>query len=153
MIIKDIGLSRRRRPGRGAQLTAAERAEVQQLALVDGLSQAEIARRVNRDRGTVASVLAAEDTQHMRTALEDAARSGARAILTRHAEQAAQDWVSASAVARQRGDHRPARDLLLHSGAIEPIKDGRQRGGPQIAIVIGTPEVPIRIAPADAHDD
>lgn len=54
-------------------------------------------------------------------------------------------WDKALDTAAQRGDHRPARDLLLHTGLIEPLADTSGQRGPQVAIIIGTPEQPIRV--------
>lgn len=57
-----------------------------------------------------------------------------------------EDWDAAARKAADKGDHRPAKDWLLHAKAIEPVEDtGRQ--GVNVAIVIGTPEQPIRIQP------
>lgn len=57
----------------------------------------------------------------------------------------AEDWVRASQEAAKKGDHRPAKDALLHAKAIESVGDGSARSG--ITIVIGTPERPIDIQP------
>ena len=57
----------------------------------------------------------------------------------------ADNWIRASEKAAEKGDHRPAKDALLHIRAIEPVNDGSQ--GTNIAIVIGTPDQPIRLQP------
>ena len=56
------------------------------------------------------------------------------------------NWLTASEKAAEKGDHRPAKDALLHARAIEPVVDGNNQGGARIAIIIGTPEQPIRVA-------
>lgn len=61
------------------------------------------------------------------------------------------DWMKASEKAAEKGDHRPAKDALLHAKAIEPVNDGSQ-GRTNIAIVIGTPEHPINISPPQVLD-
>lgn len=129
-------------PGRGSQLTPAERAEIQHLWLVEGLSRSEIARRVRRDRETVRNVLVAEDSRHLAEQLATDARDEVVLTLRRNASRAAQDWVEASAVAKSRGDHRPARDLLLHARAIDPIA-GERDAAPRVAVIIGMPGHPV----------
>lgn len=129
-------------PGRGSQLTPAERAEIQHLSLVEGLSRSEIARRVRRDRETVRNVLAADDTRHLAEQLATEARDEVLLTLRRNASRVAQDWIEASAVAKSRGDHRPARDLLLHARAIDPIASERD-SAPRVAVIIGMPGRPV----------
>lgn len=140
-------------PGRGSQLTPAERAEIQQLSLVEGLSRSEIARRTRRDRETVRNVLAAEDTKQFADRLASDARDEVVQLLRRTATRAAADWIEASAVAKTRGDHRPARDLLLHARVIEPVVN--QPVGSRVAIVIGMPGQPIceQIGTGEAGDE
>ena len=130
-------------PGRGSQLTPGERRQIQSMALVDGASMSEIARQTGRDRGTVANVLRAEDSLTFRDQLETEAREAAVQILRGTSEKAARAWGSAIGVAADRGDHRPAKDLLVAVGAISEQHDG-SRG---IQIIIGTPENPIRVEP------
>ena len=45
------------------------------------------------------------------------------------------DWRKASHKASDRGDHRPARDWLLHAGVLEPLPDTSKSSGTQIVIV------------------
>jgi transposase-like protein len=129
-------------PGRGSQLTPDERRQIQCFALVDGLSVSQIARETGRDRGTIANVLRAEDSHDFRSQLETEARDAAVQILRGNSEKAARAWGSAIGVAADKGDHRPARDLLVAVGAIQ-----EQNDAPRIAIIIGTPEHPIRVDP------
>ena len=142
-------------PGRGSQLTPAERSEIQHLALVDGLSQSEIARRVRRDRETVRNVVMAPDTKQLAHDLATEARDEVLLTLRRSATRVANDWIEASAVAKTRGDHRPARDLLLHARAIDPVETGSD-GGTRVAVIIGMPGRPIvmspDLAPIDADE-
>jgi len=49
-------------------------------------------------------------------------------------------------VAASKGDHRPAKDWLLHARSIEPVVEQGNQGA-RIAIIIGTPEHPIRVHP------
>ena len=139
-------MSAKHPPGRGSQLTPDERRQIQCLAFVDGLSISEIARQTGRDRGTLAGILKADDSQAFEKPLETEAKDAAVKILRGTAERAARSWGTAIGVAADKGDHRPAKDLLLHTGVIDPIPDGAV-SGTRIAIIIGTPEHPIRVSP------
>lgn len=125
-------------PGRGSQLTPDERREIQKLALVGGHSQSEIARRVHRDRGTVATVLTADDTKALAKDLASEQREAALEVLRRAVVPAARAWVTAATTAAERGDHRAAKDLLLHTEVIAPLAD---QPGTRVQIVIGMPGV------------
>lgn len=72
-------------------------------------------------------------------------------LLSTKALAAVEDWATASKKAADKGDHRAAKDLLLHTKAIEPVEDS-SRQGMNIAIVIGTPEQPIRMNPPQVVD-
>lgn len=48
-------------------------------------------------------------------------------------------WVAAVPLAAAKGDHRPAKDLLLHTRAIDPVQ---LQGQTQIAIIFAGAEVP-----------
>jgi len=56
-------------------------------------------------------------------------------------QQAARAWGVAIDAAADKGDHRPAKDLLLHTGAIEPVGD--EGGATRVAIFVGSPERPL----------
>ena len=133
-------MTQRHAPGRGSQLTADERREIQEMALIEGLSQSEIARRTGRDRGTVSNVLKGDDTAALKQQLTSAGAEEARNTLRRSAARMAGNWVNAADVAAGKGDHRPSRDLLLHTGVIQPVVADQ---GPRIAVQInlhGGPE-------------
>ena len=51
----------RRKPGRGSQVTPAERREIQRLHLAEGLNQRQLAVRTGRTRKTTANQLKGED--------------------------------------------------------------------------------------------
>lgn len=44
-------------------------------------------------------------------------------------------WIKASRSASARGDHRPARDWLLHAGSIDPLPETARHSGTSIVIV------------------
>lgn len=69
-------------------------------------------------------------------------------------------WVAAVPLAAAKGDHRPAKDLLLHTRAIDPVQ---LQGQTQIAIIFAGAEVPgltvspyggdcINVSPSKADD-
>lgn len=130
-------------PGAGSRLTPAQRREIQELALVEGLSQAEIARHVGRNRETIANVLKAADTQQLREQLLADLSEEAKATLHAGVGLAAREWRRAIPVAAERGDHKPARDLLLHTGVIEPVGDARDRFMANVQVMIGMPGAPL----------
>jgi transposase-like protein len=102
-------------------LTPDERRDIQRLKLVEGESISEIARRTGRNRETVANVLRSEDTRELAQHLETESREAVLKVLRGSSEQAARDWRRASSTAADKGDHRPAKDLLLHTGVIQPL--------------------------------
>ena len=76
-------------------------------------------------------------------------------------EPVLREWRKAIAVASTRGDHRPAKEWLLHSGTLEQLPDARG-SGPSITIVNaplpGMPNGPtvteVRlVSPASRDDD
>jgi hypothetical protein len=68
-------------------------------------------------------------------------------LMAGYAEPVLRDWIRASRTAGKRGDHRPARDYLLHAGALEPLPETARGGGPAVVIVNnplpGMPGVPL----------
>jgi hypothetical protein len=133
-----------RPPGRGSALTQDERREIQRLSIVGRCSVADIARRTDRDRGTVANVLQSGESQALRQQLETDAREEVLRLLKASGPQAAREWAHAVTQAANKGDHRAARDLLLHAGLIDPVPDDGNQGT-RILIQIGTPEHPMRV--------
>ena len=131
-----------RKPARSsrAPLTATERQQVREMALIDGLTNSEIGRRMGHDRGTIANVLKDADTAALREQLMSAQREQALQTLRSNTARMAGNWVNAADVAAGKGDHRPSRDLLLHTGVIQPVVADQ---GPRIAVQInlhGGPE-------------
>lgn len=67
-----------------------------------------------------------------------------RKLLQAKALARLEDWETASQVgARKRGNHGPARDWLLHAGALDPLDSDKTNV--QVAIVIGTDDRPMRV--------
>ena len=124
-------------PGRGSQVTPEERREIQCLRLVDGDSVSEIARKTSRNRETITNVLRADDTQALQYQLETEGRETALRELQAARHRAARAWDTAIQQAADKGDHRPAKDLLLHTGVIQPL----EKSGPLVGVqvIVGKP--------------
>lgn len=137
-------------PGRGSQITPEERREIQRLRLVDGESISEIARRTSRNRESVANVLRGDDTRELQEQLDGEMKEAALRHLRVTGEKAARAWGIAIDAAADKGDHRPAKDLLLHTGVIQPIDGPRMNFGVQV--VVGSPGHPAGPDPFDAID-
>ena len=129
----------RRKPGRGSQVTPAERRQIQRLHLAEGLSRKQIAARVGRTRETIAAQLRDDDFQALKRELTAEMAEEARTTLKSHVRSAATYWVKAAAVAAKRGDHRPARDLLLHAGVITRLDEPSGHG---VTVLVGMPGGP-----------
>jgi lambda repressor-like predicted transcriptional regulator len=61
-------------------------------------------------------------------------RPGPKQLLERLIPKAIQSWDASLLPASKKGNHLPAKDLLLHLGVIQPIS---AENGPQIAISVG----------------
>jgi hypothetical protein len=120
-----------------------------QIAPKDDLSQALQLLNHIRDGGTLKSAAEAlgvsVSTAYRRLQLIEVDESGVVKLLRLNELKLLDDWMKASEKAAEKGDHRPAKDALLHAKAIEPVNDNQ--GGTRIAIVIGTPDQPIRVSP------
>ena len=115
-----------------------ERREIQLVHLVDGLNQRQLADRFGRTRETIAAVLKDDDFQARK-------REEARNALKGYVGRAAKDWITASGIAAKKGDHKPAKEILLHAGVIERISE---TSGPQMTVVVGMPGHPAMIPPS-----
>ncbi len=118
----------RRKPGRGSQVTPTERLEMQRLFLVEGLSKTAIARQTGRTRETVGNILQGPDFDRLKADIESEIFDEARRILKANAVRAAKAWPRAIDTAAEKGNHKPAKDLLLHTGVIEPLGESGAQG-------------------------
>lgn len=115
--------------GRGTPATLGEKAGVMALALA-GLSKAEIARRLRRNRKTIDRLLDEEEYEKLKDAAED--------VLRRHIPDFAQDWDRASFLASLKGRHEPARDALTSLGVVAPPTAAAQiRVGVGVQVING----------------
>ena len=102
-----------------------------------------------RDGGTLKTAADALglslSTAYRRLRLIEEDESGVVKLLRANELKLVDNWMDAAKNAAVKGDHRPAKDALLHAKAIEPLADTNQ--GIRLAICIGTPEQPINITP------
>ena len=101
----------------GRRLTGAETATIATL-LSQGLSVQDVAELVSRSPQTVLRIA-----------------GQAKELLKAASIDAVGDWIYASKIASQKGDHRPARDLLLANKIIEAHTQPSQ--GPSVHVQIG----------------
>lgn len=96
-------------------------------------SYSKVAKALNRDRETIARhVKCPEFEQFQSRALEEAGKA-ALGLLKQYTPSAAEDWKRASSVAADKGDHRPAKELLIVTGAVPT-----DQVAPQTSFVITT---------------
>ena len=133
--------SSRHAPGAGSRVTAPERRQIQQAHLIEGLHRSALAQRFGRTRETIAAQLRGDDFDQLRAEIERAECEDAIAVLNRRRVVAAQAWGSAIETAASKGNHRPAKDLLVHTRVIEPVSAIAHRQT-QPTIVIGIAVIP-----------
>lgn len=136
--------------GRGSAMTAEEIEAVRFDFLTAGLSRVQLAEKHGRTRTTIARCLEGKDFDEMRRAVELEVREQIRIRMIRKADSAMQSWEDSLAPAAERGNHKPARDLMLHAGVIDPIES--TESGPKVIVQIGVSahEVKVGIGAASA---
>lgn len=85
-------------------------------------------------------------------------KGAARKYMVAKALEVAEDWLDASKEAAKKGDHRPAKDWLLHAQEIEPIADSPKmgiqinvgNGGAPVQAVTDIPTISVQPQPAQA---
>jgi hypothetical protein len=120
-------------PGRGSQLTGAEQREIRYMAALEGLTQAEIARRTGRHRETIAELLKGDAFERVREEVDQLTKQEALERLRRLRMRAVNAWEASLDIAAAKGDHRPARDVLRATDVIREPEDT----GAQIVVQIG----------------
>jgi BMFP domain-containing protein YqiC len=135
-----------RKPAGGAgRVTPDERRAIQLAHLTDGLNISQLAERFGRTRETIGGILKGEDFEQIQQQVQAELVAVARNSLASGVSKAAAAWLRSLDVAADRGDHKPSKELLLHTHVIDPVSDeGR---GPQVQIVIGMPGSPAGPAP------
>jgi hypothetical protein len=107
------------------RLTLAQEAQIVRLAAED-LNQTQIAEVIGCSQSAISRVLS-EFTN---------TTAAARKLLEASALQASRDWVSSLGPAAEKGDHKPARELLQAVGVVQ--KDGPTQAH-QVQVVVGMP--------------
>jgi hypothetical protein len=102
----------------GGPMTTSELLEMMEM-VARGLSPREIADHLERTPTTI------------KARLKDA-----RLLLQTFAPTATAAWLEAMNVAATKGDHRPAKDLLIAAKAIDPV-GLQETGGPTVQVQIG----------------
>ncbi len=138
----------RRKPGRGSQVMPDERLAIQRAHLTEGLNQRQLADRFGRTRETIGHVLKEDGFTALKREVYAEMAEEARGALRAHVGKAAKDWLRASGIAAKRGDHRPAKEILLYAGAIDRLGE---TPGPQVTVMVGMPGHPAMIPPSQAE--
>ena len=99
-------------------LTSLELVQIAELR-AKGWTLPRIAQHLGRARCTISDALS---------------RPGPRELLTRLIPKAVQSWDASLTPASRKGNHLPAKDLLLHLGVIQPLS---AENGPNISITVG----------------
>jgi hypothetical protein len=102
-----------------------------------------LAAQFNVNRETVAACLRGPEFERLQQQLAQEIRETAVQRLKSHILPAANAWGDAIDVAAQKGDHRPAKDLLLHTKVIEPV--ARDEGS-STTILIGIKDSSVQVA-------
>lgn len=129
--------------GRGSQLSGDEKKEILRLHLLERLPISAIAKKLDRDRGSIRRLLNSDESKTMRQQLAGDERDKVMALLKANGVQVAHEWRRAIEVASSKGDHRAGLAWLLHGGLVDPLPSDAPNT--RIAIVIGTDEHPMRI--------
>ena len=64
-----------------------------------------------------------------------AAGKSAADLMAAHASPMLRQWSIAAKMAAIRGDHRPAKDWLLHAGVLDQLPDAGRGSGPAVVII------------------
>lgn len=92
-----------------------------------------IGRTVNRD--TISACLKGPEYDALRKHFDTEIKASAIERLKAGIVPAADAWVRSVEVAADKGDHKPAKDLLMHTGVIEPLDDDGRAKGPLVLVL------------------
>jgi hypothetical protein len=125
-----------RQEGRAGHLTPEEKTAIRLEYLEHGgrMTRKAIAAKFRVNRDTVSECLKGPDFERLQKQFEQELREAAVRRLKAHVLPAADAWCDAIDTAAQRGDHKPARELLLHTGVIAPITGVDSTG---ITVMVG----------------
>ena len=137
----ELSPSRKGRGVRASRFTTLERYEILQLHRKNpDMPYSEIAALTGFKKDRVRELCLAAD----KTAVD---------LMASEAEIRLDDWRTASGVAAKRGDHRPAKEWLLHSGALDQLPDTGKGTGPAVVIINAPlPGMPGGVSIGTPHD-
>jgi hypothetical protein len=135
--------------GRTGHLTPEQRQEIRLAYFETGCkaTRIELAERFGVNRETVAAILKGQEFEALRNQLHDELVADVSAKLKRFVPQAVDAWGVAIDEAAKKGDHKPAKDVLLHTDMIQPLRDS---ANPGLMITIGGTDVDINIGAQNA---
>ena len=124
--------------GAAGHLTPERKQEIRHAYFASGctLTRIQLASRFNVNRDTVAACLKGPEYEALRRQYETEIHSEARDVLKSAIMPAAEGWKKAVTVAGEKGDHKPAKDLLMHTGVIEPLDDDGRGTGPLVLMLV-----------------
>jgi hypothetical protein len=113
----------KRPEGRAGHLTPDKKLQIRLAYLETGGQRTykALAEQFNINRDSVSACLKGGEFDALQHAFNQEAQRIAKQHLQSAMVEAAESWRRALPVAAEKGDHRPARDLLLHTGSIEPL--------------------------------
>ena len=137
-------------------MSVDEKREILRLHLLERLPISAIAKKVDRDRGSIRRLLQSDESKTLRQQLAGDERDKVTALLKANGVQVAHEWRRAIEVASSKGDHRAGLAWLLHGGLVDPVPSDAPNT--KIAIIIGTDQHPMRIPsplrmPSDERED
>lgn len=112
----------------------------------ESLTIAQLAKDYQHPAHRIASLLKGKDWENFRTMVQQTLKQAAVDRLTAAAESAAIAWTKAIPVAQARGDHRPMKDLLIATKAI----DAATQAVPQVVVQIGISAADVSISTSTA---
>jgi hypothetical protein len=126
----------RRPEGRAGHLTPEEKLQIRLAYLESGgpRTYKALAAEFGVNRDTVSACLKGPEFEALQKAFTEDVQRIAQQLLRSAAVEAA-DRRQSFTVAAEKGDHRPAKDLLLHTGVIEPVARHEDSG---VVVLIGS---------------
>lgn len=103
-------------------------------------SYSAVAKQLKRDRETISRQVNVPAFEKYRESLHTAAATEALSILKQSAGKASKHWVTASEIAADKGDHKPAKELLQAIGVIQA--DQGSTHNLTIGVMVGMPDQP-----------
>lgn len=140
----------KRGSGRGSAVAPIEADEIRWAFVAEGKSISQIARDTGRSREAIRGVLQARETEDLRQVVQREKRERARMRLAANTDKAADAWIKSLDIAADKGDHRPAKDLLLTERVVEPV--GADASAPLIVSINGIHLFGIAQPEAERHE-